>query len=535
MNPKELIKILEEKLTESPANQEIKEQLAFLFLAQGNLSKAENLFNAVVQSNPKASNSLWGLAKIHWQQNSFDKAYSYMNLLSSIPDTKLNKEQALVFAKILAQRASFKEASRWLDFAIAQDSSLLQSEIPFLKYIRQNLPTKQNKTKEQKQFNDNIATQDINGSQVKQSHYIVLEISQLIAASSALQGQSGLPIPPQAPSESKQPEREKEDLNQVQKIVTLDQVGGLKKAKQSLIQDLILPIKNPQLCSMYGKSSNPKILLYGPSGCGKTYLCRALASDSEINFLPIKPSDFLDLSFEESELKLYHLIQYARECKPSIIYLDEFIWLSHSKESELSNNESFFFRFNLFNSLLELLNGNFSLNNQIGIVATTNCPWFIDSSYLSTGKIDKHIFINPPSFEEKVDILNIILNSKQSPALKPKNINSNEVIRMLGNNLQTSADIEKLVDSSMSSLLLETVSSVQNNQKKEAKEVTLSTSKLISVGQQMKFHPTSDLWIEEAKFSLKPKREFQHFWSDVKKVIPSPFESMFKKKHFKFK
>lgn len=532
MNPKELIKLLEKKLSESPSNPEVKEQLAFLLLAQGNLSKAETLFNEVIKLNPKSSNSLWGLAKIHWQNNAYDKAYSCMNLLSSIPDAKLNKEQALIFAKILAQRSSFKEASRWLDVAIAQDSSLLQSEISFLKFIRQNLPIKQKKSYEDRFSNEGVATQDASSLPIRQSHYIVLEISQLLGGGA--QGQ----VPSQAMQDLQLPEHERADLNQVQKITTLDQVGGLKKVKQLLIQDVVLPLKNPQLCSMYGKTSNPKVLLYGPPGCGKTHLCRALAAESEINFLPIKASDFLDLSFEEAEMKLYHLIQYARDCRPSIIFLDEFLWLSHNRDAGFGDNESFFYRSNLLNTLLESLNGNFSMNNQVGVIVTTNAPWMIDPQFLSTNKIDKHLFINPPTFEERMDILSIVLESKRGPVLEePAKIDTFKVIQSLMSNVRSGADIEKLVDYAMSDLLVDTVANVQSNSseddnKSEQKELRLmlTTERLIQAGRNLKLFPSTKLWVNEAKAHLKPNRNLNFLWSEVQKYTPMSLLSKIKLK-----
>jgi tetratricopeptide (TPR) repeat protein len=243
MNPKELIEILENKLEQMPGNQELKEQLAFLLLSQGDLNRAETLFSDVIKTNPSAPDSIWGLAKLSWQKRSYDVAYSYMNLLASMPNASLNKEQALIFAKILAKKDHFIEASKWLDKAIAQDSSLLQSEMPFLKLIKHNLVLRnldntlgQTGSPMNGQMMDHLMPHNSNSPSSpigRHVHYIVLEISQLLAPYQGL----GYPNPMSAAGAFDdgtenivfEEEPEKEDLNQTKKLITFDQIGGLKK------------------------------------------------------------------------------------------------------------------------------------------------------------------------------------------------------------------------------------------------------------------------------------------------------------------
>ena len=417
MNPRELIEILEDKLKQKPTDSETKEQLAFLLLSQGDLGRAENLLKEVLKINPASQNALWGLAKLNWQKNSYEAAYSYMRMLTTASNQGLSKEQALVFAKILAQKSDFMHASKWLDMAIAQDSSLLHSEMPFLKHIRQNLIP--NPESERRNSGIPIPIPILPGRHIQ---YIVLEI-----------GSSGEGDYYEDENSGKSEEQE-ENQNQ-RKIITFDQVGGLRRTKQFLIQELALPLQNPQLCSIYNKSTNPKVLLYGPSGCGKSFICRALAMETEINFLALRPSHFMDLGFEECEMRLAHLFQQARESKPAIILLDEIDWLAQTAREE--DTESYFYKQTLLRTLLEALNN----HDQIGLIAVSQEPWNLDYKFLSSSKIDKHLFVPPPSTEDKADILRLSLEGRQSAVVIPERIDINKVISSL-KHLSSGADIE---------------------------------------------------------------------------------------------
>lgn len=537
MNPKELIRILENKLQESPLDEEAKEQLAFLLISQGNLSRAEILLSEIISSHPESSSALWGLAKINWQKNHYDKAHSYLSSLASHKSNKLNKEQALIYAKVLAKKQDFSEASKWLDIAIGQDSSLLQSEISFLKFINHHLSLLQ----ENKKTNDNSSSDNPLALGFgfpfpfpfppialanKHTQYVVFEISHY---------EQKEPISPDNNSDfgfngesSNSTQNTDEDTdkevfsNSSRKIVTFDQVGGLRKVKQALIQELILPLKNPQLCSLYSKSTNPKILLYGPSGCGKSFISRALSHEAEINFLLVKSSDFCDLDFEEAEARLANIIQVARESKPAIIYLDEILWLAHQNPAPENLNQSYFFRSNLLNTLINNLSPDYPMNDQIGLLVNTSKPWYLDAEFLASNKINKHIFVGPPSNQDKAEILNIILEQKETPVLNPEKIDVNKVINSL-KKLNSAGDLHELVESALSDLLIETVVNLQNGQKE--KKLYLTTERLIKTGKRLKQIPLLENWLNEAKKHLKFKDSLlKPLWEQVDEYLEAQGE-----------
>jgi len=65
-------------------------------------------------------------------------------------------------------------------------------------------------------------------------------------------------------------------------------IGGLKEAKQELREAVEWPLKYPDAFKRLGIKPPKGILLYGPPGCGKTLLAKAVATESEANFISVK-------------------------------------------------------------------------------------------------------------------------------------------------------------------------------------------------------------------------------------------------------
>jgi transitional endoplasmic reticulum ATPase len=105
--------------------------------------------------------------------------------------------------------------------------------------------------------------------------------------------------------------------------VRWDAVGGLDEVKQSLKESVEWPINQPQIFTDMGIEPPKGILLHGPPGCGKTLLARAVATESEANFISIKGPEIFSKWVGESEKAIREIFRKARMAAPTVIFLDE--------------------------------------------------------------------------------------------------------------------------------------------------------------------------------------------------------------------
>ncbi len=540
MNSQELIKILEEQLNQSPDDRSVKEKLANLLLNTGQHNRAEMLFNEIFKNDKNNKNCLWGLAKINWQKKDYKKAHKYLSVLAVALENKLNKDQSLLFAKIFTKLGNFKQASEWLDSAISQDSSLIQSEINLLRFLKHSLKISQaleNSTKR----TQNLLNQ---APLINQRHYIMIEIMPQffglgmgnptfipqIFLSQAMESNQNNQDNQEAEdfeediedsdTDEDFEEENNADSNHIltkpieesqRNFLTFDQIGGLTHVKEELIKNILLPLINPELCISINKSNNPKVLLYGPEGCGKTMIAHSLANESNISFFEISSSEFSDFSNEENDYYLNNLIKVLRENKPSVLLIDNIDLLAYDGEAPISDISTYSLYNNLLNKLLRYLDKNSVINSQIGLIAITNKPWFLNSSFFVSSRINKHIFVAPPSFEEKVQILKLILTNKKSSILDVEKIDVVKVITELDNICLSGADIENLVEETLCEVLYQSLYNKQLN-----KPTVITTQLLIKTGKKLKGNSLVKFWLEKAKRELKGS-SLEFLWNNINK------------------
>jgi transitional endoplasmic reticulum ATPase len=70
--------------------------------------------------------------------------------------------------------------------------------------------------------------------------------------------------------------------------VSWDDIGGLEKVKQELQETVQYPVEHPDKFLKYGMQPSKGVLFYGPPGTGKTMLAKAIASETQANFISIK-------------------------------------------------------------------------------------------------------------------------------------------------------------------------------------------------------------------------------------------------------
>ncbi|MEX0765164.1 MAG: CDC48 family AAA ATPase, partial [Nitrosopumilaceae archaeon] len=105
--------------------------------------------------------------------------------------------------------------------------------------------------------------------------------------------------------------------------VSWDEVGGLQNVKRELQEAVEWPMKYPTLYANMGHRMPRGILLYGPSGTGKTLLAKAVATESEANFISVRGPELLSKWVGESERGIREMFRRARQASPCVIFFDE--------------------------------------------------------------------------------------------------------------------------------------------------------------------------------------------------------------------
>ena len=176
--------------------------------------------------------------------------------------------------------------------------------------------------------------------------------------------------------------------------VKWEDIGGAKGIQQELKEAIEWPLKYPNAFKRIGVKAPKGILLYGPPGTGKTLLAKAVANESETNFILVRGPEILNKFVGESEKGIRKVFEKARQASPTIIFFDEIDALAPKRG--LSNDSQVMER--VVNTLLSEMDGLEELNDLV-VVAATNRPDILDPALLRPGRFDRLLFVGPPSEE----------------------------------------------------------------------------------------------------------------------------------------
>ncbi len=185
--------------------------------------------------------------------------------------------------------------------------------------------------------------------------------------------------------------------------VKWDDIGGLSQVKQELVESVEWPLTYAKLFQHMDAEPPKGILLYGPPGTGKTMLAKAVATESQANFISIKGPEFLSKWVGESEKAVREVFRKARQAAPSVIFLDEIDSIAPSRSSGTSDSHV---TERVISQILTELDGLESLNSVI-VIAATNRPDIIDPALLRPGRFDRLIEIGLPDEKGRLEILKI--------------------------------------------------------------------------------------------------------------------------------
>jgi transitional endoplasmic reticulum ATPase len=196
-------------------------------------------------------------------------------------------------------------------------------------------------------------------------------------------------------------------------------VGGLEKVKQELKEAIEWPLKHPGSFKRMGISPPKGVLLYGPPGCGKTLLARAVATESNSNFISVKGPEMLSKWVGESEKAVREIFRKARQVAPCIVFFDEIDAIAPRRGASDGSRVTE----QVVNQILTELDGLEELTD-VTILAATNRPDIVDSAMLRPGRFDRLILTPPPDEEARLQIFKV--HTKKMPLTK--NVDLGELV-----------------------------------------------------------------------------------------------------------
>lgn len=193
--------------------------------------------------------------------------------------------------------------------------------------------------------------------------------------------------------------------------ISWNDVGGLDYLKQELQEAVEWPLKFPEIFERMGIRPSRGILLYGPPGTGKTLIAKAVAKESEANFIQVKGPSLLSMWVGKSEEGMRKVFERARQVAPCIVFFDEIDALAGKRGMETGTKVTE----RVLNQMLAEMDG---LEDMKGILVlgATNRPDMLDPALLRPGRFDKILLVNAPNEEGRLKILEI--HTKKMPLAK---------------------------------------------------------------------------------------------------------------------
>ncbi|MEN3035251.1 MAG: CDC48 family AAA ATPase [Candidatus Methanosuratincola sp.] len=211
-------------------------------------------------------------------------------------------------------------------------------------------------------------------------------------------------------------------------------IGGLDSIKQELIEAIEWPLKYPERFKRLGIKPPKGVLMYGPPGCGKTLLAKAVANESEANFITVKGPEIFSKWVGESERAIREVFRKARTAAPVVIFFDEIDSIAPMRGGGSSDT---MVTERVISQLLTEMDGLVGLFNVV-IIGATNRPDIIDPALLRPGRFDKLLFVPEPDNETRMQIFKI--HTRNMPLAK--DVDLDRLVAMTMN--YAGSDIEAL-------------------------------------------------------------------------------------------
>jgi transitional endoplasmic reticulum ATPase len=180
-------------------------------------------------------------------------------------------------------------------------------------------------------------------------------------------------------------------------------VGGLEETKQALMEAIEWPLKYPDIFEKMGAKPPKGILLYGPPGTGKTLLAKAVAKESEANFIHVKGPSLMSKFVGESEKGIRETFRKAKQTAPCIVFFDEIDSMAPTRTGGIADSHV---SERVISQFLTEMDGLEELRGVI-VLAATNRMDLIDPALLRVGRFDYLLSIPPPDEKARTEIFRI--------------------------------------------------------------------------------------------------------------------------------
>ncbi len=183
--------------------------------------------------------------------------------------------------------------------------------------------------------------------------------------------------------------------------VTYEDIGGLTDEVKKIREMVEVPLKHPEVFERLGIEPPKGVLLHGPPGTGKTLLAKAVANESEANFILLNGPEIMSKFYGESEKKLRDLFEEAEKNSPSIIFIDELDAIAPKREDSGGEVER-----RVVSQLLTMMDG-LQSRGKVVVIGATNRPNSIDQALRRPGRFDREVELRAPDKKGRLQILKI--------------------------------------------------------------------------------------------------------------------------------